>query len=138
VCLGGQLAQSETLPDLLIRWRLARSTTPTPSVVAPARPQGYALPTECQYVNGGSVDGGATTWKISCPEGLPSNYLQPSLAAQGWVTCGTKVWRKNGRQLAVIDAVNTSGFNGWLDQRPLSGANCTQATPPPNIGGSPP
>jgi hypothetical protein len=45
---------------------------------------------------------------------------------------------EDGRQLAVIDAVNTSGFNGWLDQRPLSGANCTQATPPPNIGGSPP
>jgi len=112
---------------------LTQSTSPIG-----ARPEGYVLPAECRYVDNGAVDGRATTWKISCPGGLPSNYLQPSLAAQAWVTCGTKVWQKSGLQISVIDAVNVSGFTGWLDQRQLSGGSCIQAPPPPQGSAGPP
>jgi hypothetical protein len=117
---------------------VAPTHTATPRVSDLHMPKGYMLPTDCRYIDGGTVDGSATTWKISCPQGLPSNYLRPSLTAQGWVSCGAKVWQKNGLQIAVTDAVNVSGFAGWLDQRPLSGASCTQPTPPPNGSAGPP
>jgi hypothetical protein len=96
------------------------------------------LPTECRYDDGGTVDGSATTWKISCPQGLPSNYLAPSVAAQGWVSCGTKVWQKSDLQTSAIDAVNVSGFTGWLDQRPVKGGGCAQPTPAPDGSAGPP
>jgi hypothetical protein len=123
---------------------VALSTSPTPTAAAASptastqtavvarRPQGYVLPPECQYIDNGTVDGSATTWKISCPQGLPSNYLRPSLETQGWVSCGTKVWQKASLQIAITDAVNVSGFSGWLDQRPLGGSGCVQVTPPPS------
>lgn len=95
------------------------------------RPQGYILPSECQFVDNGTIQGSATTWKITCPQGLPSNYLRPSLEAQGWTSCGAKVWQKSGLQIAITDAVNVTGFAGWLDQRPLGSSGCIQATPPP-------
>jgi hypothetical protein len=112
------------------------SATAMPSVAGQRRPQGYTLPTECRYVDNGSVDRDATTWKIACPQGLTSSHLQPSLAAQDWVTCGTtpaKMLRKSGLQITIFDAVNVSGFSAWLDQRPLGGANCT--LPPQPTGG---
>ena len=106
--------------------------TSTPTSTPSRRPQSFLLPTECQYVDNGTVDGSATSWKISCPQGLPSNYLRPSLEAQGWTSCGAKVWQKSALQIAIIDAVNVSGFSGWLDQRPITGSTCVQPTPPPN------
>jgi hypothetical protein len=114
------------------------TATPQPSPSGLRTPQGYVLPAECRFVDSGTVDGSATTWKISCPQGLPSSYLRPSLTAQGWVTCGTNVWQKASLQTSVIDAVNVSGFTGWLDQRPLSGGGCSQPTPPPDGSASPP
>jgi hypothetical protein len=89
------------------------------------------LPPECDYRDSGKTDGSATTWQIRCPSGLPSNYLRPSLAAQGWSGCGPKEWQKNGLQIAIIDAVNMRGFSGWLDQRPMSGPACVSPTPVP-------
>ncbi len=111
---------------------VATPPPPPPGTAAARRPQGYVLPGECQYVDNGTVDGSATTWKISCPQGLPSNYLRPSLEAQGWISCSAKVWRKDALQIAITDAVNVSGFSGWLDQRSLSGSGCVQPPPPPN------
>jgi len=52
--------------------------------------------------------------------------------AQGWTSCSSKVWQKAGLQTAVIDAVNVSGFSGWLDQRPVGGTGCVQPTPVPS------
>ena len=95
-------------------------------------PQGFALPLECKNVDNGTAEGSATIWKVSCPQGLLSNSLRPSLEAQGWSSCGNKVWQKTSFQIAVTDAVNVSGFTGWLDQRPLGGSGCVQTTPPPN------
>ena len=112
------------------------STTPSatgggaPRGPVARRPQGYVLPTECQYVDDGTTHGTATAWKISCPQGLPSAYLAPSLAAQSWVSCGPKMWSKSPLQIAVFDAVNVSGFTGWLDQRPLSAGSCAYPTAP--------
>ena len=112
------------------------STTPSatgggaPRGPVARRPQGYVLPTECQYVDDGTTQGTATAWKISCPQGLPSTYLAPSLAAQSWVSCGPKMWSKSPLQIAVFDAVNVSGFTGWLDQRPLSAGSCAYPTAP--------
>jgi hypothetical protein len=116
------------------------SRTVTPATLPPGlrTPQGYLLPAECQYIDSGTINGSATTWKISCPQGLPSNYLRPSLTAQSWVSCGTNVWQKSGLQTSVIDAVNVSGFTGWLDQRPISRAACAQPTPPPGGSAGPP
>lgn len=110
------------------------TTTPSPpgSTATPRRPQGYVLPIECRYIDSGTVDGSATTWKVSCPQGLPSNFLRPSLSAQGWISCASKAWQKEALQIAITDAVNVSGFSGWLDQRPLAGSGCIQPTPPPN------
>ena len=56
------------------------SVSPSPTTHLP---QSYVLPPECQYADGGKTDGSATTWQIKCPTGLPSNYLRPSLTAQG-------------------------------------------------------
>jgi hypothetical protein len=116
----------------------SRTATPATSPSGLRMPQGYMLPAECQYIDSGRVEGTATTWKISCPQGLTSNYLRPSLTAQGWLICGAKVWQKSGLQTSVIDAVNVSGFTGWLDQRPLSGAGCAEPTPPPDGSAGPP
>ena len=116
----------------------SHTATPPSSPSGLRTPQGYVLPIECRYIDSGTVDGNATTWKISCPQGLPSNYLGPSIAAQGWASCGTKVWQKSSLQISVIDGVNVSGFTGWLDQRPLSGAGCAQPTPPPDGSAGPP
>lgn len=107
-------------------------TGPLPAAGAVRLPQGFALPQECRNFDNGTVDGSATTWRVSCPQGLLSTYLRPSLEAQGWSSCSTKVWQKAGLQIAITDAVNVSGFTGWLDQRPLGGSGCVQTTPPPN------
>ena len=107
-------------------------TYPPQPTSAPQRPQGYVLPSECQFIDNGAASSSAITWKIACPQGLPSNYLAPSLTAQAWVSCSPKVWQKSGLQIAITDAVNVSGFTGWLDQRPLGGSGCVQTTPPPN------
>lgn len=112
---------------------VAPSPTPVPTVAPGAvrSPQGFVQPPECKNFDNGTVDGSATTWKVSCPQGLLSNYLRPSLEAQGWSSCGAKVWQKTSLQIAITDAVNVSGFTGWLDQRPLGGSGCVQTTPPP-------
>ncbi len=116
----------------------SRTAAPAPSPSGLRVPQGYVLPAECQYVDSGTVDGSATTWKIGCPQGLTSNYLRPSLTAQGWVSCGAKVWQKSGLQTSVIDAVNVSGFTGWFDQRSSTGSGCAEPTPPPDASAGPP
>ena len=102
--------------------------TPPPSIT-PRLPAGYDLPSECRYYDYAITTGSATAWKIFCPQGLPSNYLRPSLAAQGWVSCGTKLWQKADMQLAVGDTVNTLEYNAILDQRPLASSGCVGPAP---------
>jgi len=139
VCCNGTPPSATSTTSVLIATSTnAPTATPTASSSGLRMPQGYAIPAECRYVDGGTVDGAATAWKISCPQGLPSNYLRPSLTAQTWASCGVKVWQKSGLQISVMDAVNTSGFTGWLDQRPMSAAGCVEPTPPPDGSAGPP
>jgi len=140
-CSARSPAATSTSPATVVPTETAAasqtaSPAPSPSGLRTAR--GYVLPVECRYVDSGTIDGSATTWKISCPQGLASNYLRPSFTAQGWAGCGTKVWQKSDLQISVIDAVNVSGFTGWLDQRPLSAGGCAQPTPPPDGSAGPP
>ena len=119
----------------------ARPVAVAPTVVpgpSTAIPKPHVLGSDCAYVDNGTVSGSATTWKILCPQGLPSNALRPSIEAQGWSSCGNKMWSKDQLQMAVIDVVNVSSFSGWLDQRPLSGGTCVQPTPPSSGTGPPP
>jgi len=136
-CASPTTTSSSPTPAAATPAATAAIASTTPSVGGGTAPwrvpvgaQGYVFPAECQYVDGGTTQGTATAWKISCPQGLPSTYLAPSLAAQSWVSCGPKMWSKSPLQIAVFDAVNVSGFTGWLDQRPLSAGSCAYPTAP--------
>lgn len=106
-----------------------RGTIAAPRDIAPRLPVGYDLPPDCRYYDVATTTGAATAWKIFCPQGLPSNYLRPSLAAQGWISCDTKVWKRADVQLALTDTVNTPDYNALLDQRPLANGGCVAPTP---------
>lgn len=75
-------------------WVATRSVQSPPAGSALAMPIGYALPSDCRYVGGPPAP---QTWPITCPQGLPSNYLAPSLSQQGWTACASapKTWRKD-------------------------------------------
>lgn len=102
------------------------STTPARSPAtgsAVAMPIGYTLPGECRYVQGAAAP---ETWLLTCPQGLPSNYLAPSLAEQGWTACAgaPKSWRKDQLAIVITDFVNRSDASGQIEQRPVGTISC--------------
>ena len=105
-------------------WWPGRGLIPPP----PPRPApfGYTLRSDCRYV--GAAGGGTTptSWLVSCPQGLLSNYLAASLADQGWIACAStpKSWRRDRLAIVITDFVNRSDATGQIEQRPVSTMSC--------------
>ncbi len=102
--------------------------TATPSATAmgspsSAQPVGYSLPIECQYVDAATAP---PTWLVTCPQGLTSNFLAPSLSQQGWTACSNapKTWSKDRLAIVIVDFVNRADASGQITQKPLSDTRC--------------
>lgn len=100
---------------------------PTPTSSSGPQPIGYQLPSICTYVGPSQVRDATTYWLVRCPSGLLTSALAPSLAAQGWESCGfasgTAYHRKAQLVILVTNFVNRSDATGELGQR-SSGAGC--------------
>ncbi len=103
---------------------ISRSPTdPGPPPTPSGQPAGYSLPSECQYVFGATTP---QAWLVTCPQGLPSRYLAPSLSQQGWTACPTaqKSWRKDQLVIVITDFVNRSDATGQIEEKALATASC--------------
>jgi hypothetical protein len=104
----------------IVSWWPGSGLMPPPP---PRPPIGYGLPRECRYELGATAP---QTWLLTCPQGLTSNYLAPSLAQQGWTSCASspKSWRKDQLAIVITDFVNRSDATGQMEQKPLSAISC--------------
>lgn len=104
----------------IVSWWPGSGLMPPPP---PRPPIGYGLPRECIYRLGATAP---QTWLLTCPQGLTSNYLAPSLAQQGWTSCASspKAWRKDQLAIVITDFVNRSDATGQMEQKPLTAISC--------------
>ena len=82
-----------------------------PATATRPAPTGFTLPQACAYVEPPIVGTDQTDWSIDCGTANNSNArgtLGPSLAQQGWASCGsglaTAQWRKANVMVGVVES----------------------------------
>ena len=103
-----------------------------PATTALPAPTGFVLPQSCAYVVPPAVGIAQTDWKVDCGAANNNNArgtLGPSLAAQGWTSCGaglaSEPWQKNDLLLTVSESSLAAGDYPRFSQRARVGSPCS-------------
>jgi hypothetical protein len=103
-----------------------------PATTALPAPTGFVVPQSCAYVVPPAVGIAQTDWKVDCGAANNNNArgaLGPSLAAQGWTSCGAGLaserWQKNDLLVTVSESSLAAGDYPRFSQRTRGVSPCS-------------